>query len=277
MKSNKLFIKRVLVLIIAICVLLLIFYKFYQNKSKNDINLSNVSLYTSKNFNSQDRNCAIGVNDKKGRVDSVSLVSYQNDIVNVDNIKKVYDFVLSLKGNKIFHYEFRRQIEKRNLIEIISDKEKFASILDNKEKFFDKNTIELIEKEFGNYDNFVDLFYYFYISLFFSQLEDRIPQLIKYKESLEDKLYKIKPETLEELKKKLETVSDLSEKQKIQELIDELSKNVYKDLSNEKRKVIEEKLGEVNELLRVYDEIKNEDYYKWVLENRDKILKEIRY
>ncbi|MCX7870486.1 MAG: hypothetical protein N2485_02790 [bacterium] len=211
------------------------------------------------------------------KMGNVILVSYQNDIINKDNIEKLYDFILTLKNNKNFHYEFKRQIEKRNLIDVLVDKEEFSLIFSQKEKYFDKITLDSIENQFGSYENFINLFYYFYVSLFFSQIDDKIPELERYKKSLEDKLYKIRPEVLNELKQKLEKVNDLKEKEKIQDLINELSKNIYKDLNKNQKKLLEDKINEIKQLLDMYNDLKDKDYYKWVLENKEKILEEIRY
>jgi len=147
----------------------------------------------------------------------------------------------------------------------------------NNKNYFDKNTLNLIDKEFGNFDNFSDLFYYFYVSSFVSQIEDKILDLKKYKESLEDKLYKIKPQALEELKQNLSKIQDTNEKQKIEELVNELSKNNYKVSKKTEIKLLEEKINEVKKILDLYNSIKDKDYYKWVVDNKQEVLKELRY
>ncbi|MGC8734185.1 MAG: hypothetical protein ACP5RD_03985 [bacterium] len=257
--KNKENIKKILVIFIILTIfslLIINLIKLINSENNKDYN----------NFNKISKN----------NVDVV-LVTYQNEIVNKDNVQEIYDFILKLKNNKNFHYEFKRQIEKRNFINIIVNQEEFSSIFLDKNKYFDKNIIDLIEKEFGSFDNFVNLFYYFYISLFFAQIDSKIPDLIKYKESLEDKLYKIKPKILQELKEKLNKTNDINERQKIEELLSELSKNNYKNLTKNQIKVLQEKIDEVQKLIDLYNNIKNKDYYKWVLENKEKILQELKY
>jgi hypothetical protein len=265
--KNKATLKKVLIIVIILSIFSLAIINFikYKNKDKEYIN------YKDNNF-SKDI-------DFSKKSSDVILVNYQNELINKDSIEKFYNFILTVKNNKNFHYEFRRQIEKRNLIDILVDKEEFRTILlgINNKNYFDKNTLNLIDKEFGNFDNFSDLFYYFYVSLFVAQIEDKILDLKKYKESLEDKLYKIKPQTLEELKQNLSKIQDTNEKQKIEELINELSKNNYKVSKKTQIKLLKEKINEVKKILDLYNNIKDKDYYKWILNNKQEILKELRY
>lgn len=264
--KNKETLKKILITFIILSIFGLLIINFIRYANNKNYNNFNNNFNTNSNINKV----------YKDSVD-IALVAYQNEIINKDNIQKIYDFILKLKNNKNFHYEFRRQIEKRNFIGIITDREEFSLLFLNKDKIFDKDTMDLINKEFGSFDNFVDLFYYFYISLFFAQIDTKISELVKYKESLEDKLYKIKPQTLKELKEKLNRVNDINEKQKIEELLSELSKNNYKNLNKNQIKVLQEKIDEVQKLLDLYNNLKEKDYYKWVLENKEKILKELKY
>ncbi len=253
--KDKKNIKKILVIIIVLSIFSLLFFNLikFNNKISDNNNLLSK------------------------KVENVILVSYQNDVVNKDSLEKLYSFILKLKNNKNFHYEFRRQIEKRNLIDVLANKEEFSLIFSQKEKYFDKNTLDSIENQFGSYDNFINLFYYFYLSLFFAQIDDKIPELEKYKNSLKDKLYKIKPEVLDQLKQELEKVNDLKEKEKIKNLINELSKNIYNDLNKNQKKILEDKIDEVQKLLDMYNNLKDKDYYKWVLENKKIILEGIKY
>jgi hypothetical protein len=265
--KNKVTLKKVLIIVIILSIFSLAIINFikYKKEDKEYIN------YKDNNF-SKDI-------DFSKKSSDIILVNYQNELINKDSIEKFYNFILTLKNNKNFHYEFRRQIEKRNLIDVLVDKEEFRTILldINNKNYFDKNTLNLIDKEFGNFDNFSDLFYYFYVSLFVAQIEDKILDLKKYKESLEDKLYKIKPQALEELKQNLSKIQDTNEKQKIEELVNELSKNNYKVSKKTQIKLLEEKINEVKEILDLYNSLKDKDYYKWVVDNKQEILKELRY
>ncbi len=265
--KNKVNLKRVLIIVIILSIFSLVIINFikYKKEEKEYIN------YKDNNF-SKDI-------DFSKKSSDVILVNYQNELINKDSIEKFYNFILTVKNNKNFHYEFRRQIEKRNLIDILVDKEEFRTILlgINNKNYFDKNTLNLIDKEFGNFDNFSDLFYYFYVSLFVAQIEDKILDLKKYKESLEDKLYKIKPQALKELKQNLSKIQDINEKQKIEELVNELSKNNYKVSKKTQIKLLEEKINEVKKILYLYDSLKDKDYYKWILNNKQEILKELKY
>jgi len=259
--KDKVILKKILIIVIILSIFSLLTINFVKYKNKQEDNIFSKSINFSK------------------KSTDIVLVNYQNELVNKDSIEKFYNFILTLKNNKNFHYELRRQIEKRNLIDILVDKEEFRTILlyIYKQNYFDKNTLDSIDKEFGNFDNFADLFYYFYISLFVAQIEDKILDLKKYKQSLEDKLYKIKPEALEELKQNLSKIQDINEKQKIEELVNELSKNNYKVSKKTQIKLLEEKINEVKEIIDLYNSLKNEDYYKWILDNKEEILKELKY
>jgi hypothetical protein len=265
--KNKATLKKVFIIAIILSIFSLVIINFTKYKKEDN-----------EYINYKDNNFSKRIDFSKKSTD-VILVNYQNELINKDSIEKFYNFILTLKNNKNFHYEFRRQIEKRNLIDILIDKEEFRTILlsINNKDYFDKNTLNSIDKEFGSFDNFSDLFYYFYVSLFIAQIEDKIPDLKKYEESLEDKLYKIKPQSLEELKQNLSKIQDTNEKQKIEELVNELSKNNYKVSKKTQIKLLEEKINEVKAILDLYNNLKDKDYYKWVVDNKQEILKELRY
>jgi len=109
--KNKVNLKRVLIIVIILSIFSLLIINFIKYKEKDNEYINNKDISFSKNI------------DFSKKSTDVILVNYQNELINKDSIEKFYNFILTLKNNKNFHYEFRRQIEKRNLIDILVDKE----------------------------------------------------------------------------------------------------------------------------------------------------------
>lgn len=216
-----------------------------------------------------------------------SVINDQNNTNNhydkeIENIEKVIRIFESIKEDKMLVYELRRKFEKQNLFDLISNKENFKAIL--KSLNYGQKQKDMISENFGNQEEFFENAYKFYLYLVLSNLdESKISKLKEQEKFIKQKIYRIDPATIkaldEVLKEALKSKNDQSRNDpSLNSIIQEVEKNLYQpNLSKEKKEALFSEIKKINYILNLFEDIQNNDAFKWVKQNKGEILNKLKF
>lgn len=186
----------------------------------------------------------------------------------IQKIKDIIEILYAIKENKNTVYQLRRKIEKQDFFNLISNKESFKEIMKSLEYTSKQQTI--IKQKFENEEEFLENMYKFYLYLIISQIdENKILQLKEQMKFIKQKIYKVDPEVIENLKSKHDPQLDT--------VLQEIEKNLYQpNLSQQKKEALFNELKKINYILAIYENVKNNEGFIWIYKNREKILNSLK-
>ncbi|MEN3014650.1 MAG: hypothetical protein ABDH21_01120 [bacterium] len=228
------------------CILLLILLKIFANQQ-----------YTMKNTSTQNLKS----------IKLYSSVTHATQTSQVQNFIKVWQFLYSFRDNKTLAYELKRKLEKQDIMKIITDYQTLSNIF--KSLNYDENQKKMINEMFKNEKEFVDSITQFYLYLIISQFnESKINDLKKQKEYIKSKIYRIDPGLIERIKQKNDP--------ELNKILSEIDKQLYQpNLSERKIKVLLAEMEKIETIINAYEQRKDDEMFKWMIENREKVLKSL--
>jgi len=248
-------IKKILILFLVISIIVFVPIKMLAVNNDKNIIQSNSKIN----------------NTLVSNVTNVSHNVYQN-VYQVELMQKVWDTLVSFKSDKQVIYEFKRKLEKQDVLVLLINKQNFLDLVENLP--YNENQKKLIVDNFGNIGNFAESLYYFYLFLILSQIdENTIANLQKQSSFLKKKIYKIDPTIVEKLKMELSKKDD-PDLRKALEVID---KDLYQpNLDDNKINIILSQLNKINFILNNYELFKDSKSFIWMVNKRDEIIKSLR-
>ncbi|MFN4220125.1 MAG: hypothetical protein ACK4GJ_04300 [bacterium] len=211
-----------------------------------------------------------------------SAINDQNNTNNqydkeIENIEKVIKIFESMKEDKMLVYELRRKFEKQNLFDLISNKENFKAIL--KSLNYGQKQKDMINENFGNQEEFFENAYKFYLYLVLSNLdESKISKLKEQEKFIKQKIYRIDPATIKALGEVLDEALKSKNDPSLNSIIQEVEKNLYQpNLSKEKKEALFSEIKKINYILNLFEDIQNNDAFRWVKQNKEEILNRLKF
>jgi len=249
-KTQK--IKKILLFIVLASILLFIPLKMLAKTEKNSISyVGNKNVFVDKTFLA---------NTSVDQGDQTKLM------------QKIWDTLLELKKDKKIIYEFKRKLEKQDVLSLMMNKQNFVDIV--KSLPYNDDQKKFITDSFSNIDIFAESLYTFYLYLILAQLDEKtIDDLKKQSEFIKGKIYKIDPVVVEKLKNEINQKNDPS----LSQAIKEIDKNLYQNnLDENKMNILLSELNKINYILRNYEEIKNSSTFLWIKEKKQDILDSLK-